>query len=252
MVKSLRKFLLVFSALMATQWGQADNHAAMPAYGGVEVYACDFAEGKDINDLMKVARKWDKWAKKNHSKPYAGHVLTPFFSAGSDAGVYWVGFSNSFSDQGIVLGEWLEKGDDLQQEFDSVIPCTSHSQLAWVRIRDVAEAPLSTGVVDFAGCSLLPGATQEKIAAADVKMNEFLDRVGITARIYRWYPMQGNPPDGLDFYQASWYDSLAGKGSDNDLYVRNGGVQLEAKLYDSMVKCFGGPSALYTAVGGSE
>jgi hypothetical protein len=201
---------------------------------------------------MKVAKKWDKWAKKNHSKAYAGHVLTPFFSDGSDAGVYWVGFSDSFSDQGIVLEEWLEKGGDLQKEFDSVIPCNSHSQLAWVRVRDVAEAPLSTGVVDFAGCSWLPGATQEKMAAADAEMNKFLDQVGITARVYRWYPMQGNPADGLDFYQARWHDSLAAKGSDNDLYVRNGGVQLENKLYDPIVKCVGGPSALYTAVGGSE
>ena len=57
MVKSVLQFLLVLSASMATQLGQADNHAAMPAYGGVEVYACDFAEGKDMDDLMKVARK---------------------------------------------------------------------------------------------------------------------------------------------------------------------------------------------------
>ncbi len=64
MVKSALQFSLAISALMATQLSQADNHAAMPAYGGVEVYACDFAEGKDIDDLMKVAKKWDKWAKK--------------------------------------------------------------------------------------------------------------------------------------------------------------------------------------------
>ena len=55
--------------------------------------------------------------------------------------------------------------------------------------------------------------------------------------------MQGNPADGLDFYQARWHDSLAAKGSDNDLYVRNGGVQLENKLYDPIMKCSGGPSA---------
>ena len=91
MAKSPLKFFLILSALMATQWSQADDHATVPAYGGVEVYACDFAEGKDMNDLMKVAKKWDKWAKKNHSKPYAGHVLTPFFSDGSDAGVYLTG-----------------------------------------------------------------------------------------------------------------------------------------------------------------
>ena len=66
----------------------------MPTYGGVEVYACDFAEGKNINDLMKVAKRWDRWAKQNHSRAYAGH-LTPFFSDGSDAGVYWVGFSDA-------------------------------------------------------------------------------------------------------------------------------------------------------------
>ena len=52
MGKPVLQFLLVLSALMATQLGQADNHAAMPAYGGVEVYACDFAEGKDMDDLM--------------------------------------------------------------------------------------------------------------------------------------------------------------------------------------------------------
>ena len=64
MVKTVLPFSLVLSALMATHLGQADNHAAMPAYGGVEVYACDFAEGKHMDDLMKVAKKWDKWAKK--------------------------------------------------------------------------------------------------------------------------------------------------------------------------------------------
>ena len=90
------------------------------------------------------------------------------------------------------------------------------------------------------------------MAASDAEMNKFLDQVGITARVYRWCPMQGNPADGLDFYEALWHDSLAAKGSDNDLYVRNGGVQLENKRYGPIMKCFGGPSAFYTAVGGSE
>ena len=64
MAKTLLKLSLFLTALMTTQMGQADNHAAIPEYGGVEVYACDFADGKDMNDLMEVAKKWDKWAKK--------------------------------------------------------------------------------------------------------------------------------------------------------------------------------------------
>ena len=28
----------------------------VPDYGGVEVFGCDFAEGKDIDDLLEVAK----------------------------------------------------------------------------------------------------------------------------------------------------------------------------------------------------
>ena len=64
MAKTSLKFSLFLIALITAQWGQADNHSTIPEYGGVEVYACDFAEGIDMNDLMKVTKKWDKWAKK--------------------------------------------------------------------------------------------------------------------------------------------------------------------------------------------
>ena len=134
-----------------------------------------------MDDLMTMTKKWDKGVKKNHSKPSARHVLTPFFSDGSDTDVYWVGFSDSFFDQGVVLEEWVAKGGELQKEFDSIIPCKSHSQLAWIRVRDVSDTRSSAGVVDFSRSSVLPGVAQEKMPAADMQRNKFLDRAGITA-----------------------------------------------------------------------
>ena len=34
----------------------ADHHSA-PMIGGVEVFGCDFEDGKDMDDFMKVAAK---------------------------------------------------------------------------------------------------------------------------------------------------------------------------------------------------
>ena len=35
----------------------ADDHLQVPEYGGVETFACDFNEGKDMDDLLKASKK---------------------------------------------------------------------------------------------------------------------------------------------------------------------------------------------------
>ena len=45
--------------LMTTLTVQADDDMQVPAYGGVEVFGSDFAEGKDLADLLDVTKKWD-------------------------------------------------------------------------------------------------------------------------------------------------------------------------------------------------
>ena len=79
----------------------------------------------------------------------------------------------------------MSKAAKLPQEFDSVIPCKSHLQLAWTRVFDETDSPSSQGVVDFAGCAMLPDGSQEKLALADAKMNAFNAEIGSDVRIYR-------------------------------------------------------------------
>ena len=58
--------------------------------------------------------------------------------------------------------------------------------------------------MDFARCSLQGGAGMNDLAAADAKMQSFLDGIGNTTRIYRWMPIQGTNLQGADFIQAQW------------------------------------------------
>jgi hypothetical protein len=250
----MKKLTLLFFASLAyfsTLLAIADDHIEAPVFGGVETFACDFVEGKGMSDLMKVTKKWDKWADKNLSAAYTGLVLSPFYYDTLDADVYWVGFSNSFQDQAVIQAEFQARGAKMQNDFNSVYSCKSHSQLAWVRVRDESGST-DTGIVDFSACTMLPNASQEDISTADTKMNAFLTQINSSARIYRWYPMQGNETDGADFYQANWSGSLEEKGVNTDRFLQNGGVQLRDSLYGNLLSCAGGPSTNYIQVGGSE
>ena len=250
------KYLIggIFATLcMAITSAYADNHPQVPVYGGVNALACDYVEGKGIDDLLRVSEKWNGWASKNFSKVYTGNVLTPYYYDESAADVYWVGFSPSFADQGTTQSEWQTKGANMQAEFDSVMTCKSHSQFAWVQIRDES-GDTDTGIVDFSACKMSPEATQAEMAAADSQMNEFLSRIESSVRIYRWYPLQGTGEEsqGTDYFQASWHESLEAKGANSDKFVINGGLQMRNALYGSLNDCSGGPSSTFIRVGGSE
>ena len=245
---------IIFAAVfIAAASAYADHHAQVPVYGGVSALACDYVEGRDIDDLLQVSEKWNGWAAKNFSKVYTGNVLTPHYYDESAADVYWVGFSPSFTDQGIVQREWQTKGAKMQEEFDSVMTCKSHSQFAWVQVRDES-GDTDTGIVDFSACKMSPGTTRAELAAADTQMGEFLSKVESSVRIYRWYPLQGTGEEsrGIDYFQANWHESLEAKGSNSDKLVINGGLQLRNALYGSLIECSGGPSSSFVRVGGSE
>ena len=114
-------FLAIIATLLAST-SYADDHMPAPTMGAIETFACSFADGKGMNDFMKVAAKWDEFADDAFSAPYQGFVLTPYYSADMEHDLYWVGFSPSFTAQGKTAQEWMEKGSALQAEFDAAAP----------------------------------------------------------------------------------------------------------------------------------
>ena len=68
----MKKFIFalgVLSVLATSPFVYSDN--TQSAFGGVETLACDFVDGKDMDDFMKVVQKWDKWATGNFSRNYS-------------------------------------------------------------------------------------------------------------------------------------------------------------------------------------
>jgi hypothetical protein len=51
--------------LLAAQGAFADHH--LPQVQALETYACNFAKGKDLDDFLAVAEKWDRFADEGFS-----------------------------------------------------------------------------------------------------------------------------------------------------------------------------------------
>ena len=230
----------------------ADHHSA-PMIGGVEVFGCDFKDGKDMDDFMKVAAKWNKFADKNFSKSYEAHLMTHYYFNDRQADAYWVGFTDNHHDMGIIADEWGARGSKLQAEFDAVCPAKSHTEHAWMKVHNNNEdQPLNGGLVDFQGCSFKEGASWEMLMAADAQMSAFMTKIEQHGRVYRWFPMNGVPSDGPDFLQLTWNDNASDRGEDIVKFVANGGLELANSLYNNIVMCKDGPTMLHSPLGGKQ
>lgn len=247
----MKKIIFTVSLLISS-FGFADNHA--PSIFGIETYACNYNEGKDINDLLGVSKKWNRFASKNFSMPYQGYVLTPYYrNADSGYDVYWVGMSPSFEAQGTTQDEMLTKGESINSEFLEVISCDAQGQWGAMMVMNAGDSVPENGTVSFESCTMKEGATMEKMMAADAKMNAFAQKIGMTGSMLRWFPLggQSNSVSG-SFMQVSSNESLAERGKNYDRAVKNGAVQVNASLYGDLVDCQNGGTSLYVSVGGKE
>ena len=105
MTKLFQTILFVFLSLSVF----ADDMDLGPQGSAVEIFQCNFSYGKDLEDTLKVASKWDAWADDNYSVPYAGYVMTPFYQTKTDFpfDLFWLGVTPSFKALGIAQDEWL-------------------------------------------------------------------------------------------------------------------------------------------------
>jgi len=187
--------------------------------------------------------------------PYQAYVLTPFYRNAQDQqhDFYWLGLSPSFEAQGTVQDEMRNKGQKYQAAFDEVSNCDGQSQWAMLRVKTSDEGPSAEGAVSFEACTMLEGYTQEKMMAADEKMNAFMNKAGVSGNVVRWFPISGqSSASNVDFYQVTGSSSLTERGKNFDRAVKSGGLQMRNALYGDLVACSGRGTSLYLDVGGKE
>jgi hypothetical protein len=202
---------------MAFAQDEEDGNGAAP----VEIYTCNYLEGKGPADLDKVIAKWNKWADGRELNDYSAWTLTPFF-AGPDQefDVIWMGASSTGGGLGAALDDWLASGSELQAEFDSVAPCDAHSMFAAVQFKDPPEREdPSNVVIAFSDCNVADGKSfTDDVAPALAAWGEHRAGQGSTAGHWAFFPVYGGGGEEFDFKFVASHGNLAEQGADFDSY----------------------------------
>ena len=231
---------LLFSAIILASILVSKQTIAQE-YSPMESYACEFREGKDLNDLMNVAEKWEKWATKAYPAPYSAYVMTPVVATYEEVPeVVWLEFSDSLSGLGANIDEWVQYDGGLVGEFDDVIKCDAHmlGGSFTLRARENTQDP---GFVQLSACSSKDGVSDAQIAKADLEAAAWLDEHEIPGSNYRWDVGTGSSNQSkVDFYSIWITDSLKQRGEAIEKMMNIEGAQADLEaIYgmDSLAEC---------------
>ena len=109
--------LLLFVPALVISSAHADDHAT-PSHIPIEVYGCSYNEGKDLDDLLQVAKSWEKWVDREIPQAGFAFVLSPYLvdSANGHSDIYWVNVNSTFESMGSAMDELGGQGWEVSRE----------------------------------------------------------------------------------------------------------------------------------------
>ena len=197
----------------------ADDHR--PTTFAMEALQCNFQEGKDMDDAMKVISEWKVLANKNFTVPYNAWTLTPLYTSETDFpyAFAWMGFTQNMTDMGTMQDTFQEVGQKTFAKWQKATDCAGQSLFRVVEARapKYAFTEGQVGYMSISSCSFKEGKSGSDLAESDKAWNAYNDKNGHEGGVYRWWPGPGNPTDSdFDFYLAIGYNSVEAFGKSSD------------------------------------
>ena len=179
-----------------------------------EYYVSSFKDGKDMDDMMKWAEKWKKWATTGEAAEanadYRSSILVPYYGVNLDTFDFlWLGINTTPEDQAIGNDYWFQNGGKLLED----LPVTN-AQVINTWQRTVSETPDGTaGYVVYADCKYGEGVTGEQQYDAYYAYAQTAQKLGDAAGRKMIWPTMGITPGwDYDYVQAVFTSTIADYG----------------------------------------
>ncbi len=205
----------------------------------VELYACDFVDGKGRADLDSVIERWNDYSDDNDMDDYAAWLLTPFFSTPEqDFDIIWLGAYRDGKAMGSRLQEWIESGGELMAAFAEVVDCKAHVAYssAMYKAPSGGNVPES-GIITMMDCELNDGHRYSDVQAAELKWMDHLKNTGSKAAYYHWMPMFGGGEAEFDYKVVLSYPDFEAVGASFDMFANEGGRDVSTEIFGNIDDC---------------
>ena len=217
------KQIITIALLFATlSFVYADDHIEI---AGMAALQCQFADGKDMDDVMNVLDEWDEYGDENFSEPFSAWVMTPVYMSNSDFDLDFVflGFADTLASVGKAEDEFRNGGQKIGEKWERVTNCSGMS----LNLNYEARTPKNEWVEDataytmIQSCSLNDGMTTDDLQANDRVWNKYLDEAGYEGGYWRWWPETGSPiENNYDYLVVVSFSSIEEYGASRDNRIK--------------------------------
>ena len=200
----------------------ADDHLEI---GGMAALQCQFADGKDMDDVMNVLDQWSEYGDENFSEPFSAWVMTPVYMSNVDFDLDFVflGFADSLASVGKAEDEFRNGGQKIAEKWEKVTNCSGMS----LNFNYEARTPKNewteggTNYTMIQSCSFKEGKSSDDLQANDKIWNKYLDESGYEGGYWRWWPETGSPAEtDYDYLLAVAFSSIEQYGASRDNRVQ--------------------------------
>lgn len=204
----------------------------------VEIYACNFNNNKDMNDLHSVTTRWNAWADRNTTTDYTAFIGTPYLRSDDQPwDAIWLGGWPNGAAMGAGEAKWFATGGDIQAQFDAVAKCPSHAHYAELVLWTPEGPPPKNGMARFRDCHVREGRTIPEAIAALRQWGQYLADHGSKPFGAMLVPLEGLPADyDYDFKYVEGFDSIEALGHVTDVYT-GGGFMRADQLFGRLLDC---------------
>lgn len=224
-----------------------EEESEEPGVFPVEIYACNYNDGKGPADLDAWSAKWNAWADSSAPEPYSAYTLTPFYyGQDQDFDFLWLGVSPSATELGRAYDNYLANSGSLQPEFEAMVTCSAHSNFATLTVKEPPDENDSTPfVISFSDCNTAEGKTFDDVHPALKAWSDYRTEHGSPAGMWVLWPAYGGGDADFDFKFIISYPDHESQGADYDQYAK-GGHEKALELFGGLLDC--NESRVYNAI----
>tara|TARA_Y100000996_G_scaffold226716_1_gene178265 strand:+ start:1515 stop:2273 length:759 start_codon:yes stop_codon:yes gene_type:complete len=212
------KLIAITTLLTIVGFLHADDHIEI---SGMEGLQCKFAEGKDMDDVMKVIDEWNDFGDKNFNAPYSAWIFTPLYRSETDFDFdfMFLGFAESLKDIGIVQDDFQAGASKIFAKWQKATVCSGQSMNFNVEVRS-PKNPWEAGGTNYASiqsCTFKDGKSGEDLTANDKIWMKYLDEGGFEGGVWRWWPETGSATSfNHDYWLVASFSSVQEYGAARD------------------------------------
>jgi len=242
----MRKILISLAALTIAAFSGISMSFAQddgpPNFVPIEMQACNYADGKDSDDVDDAMDDMVKWMEDNDGAPYAAWILTKFYTDPTrEFDFLYLGAWPNGSTMGQDQAHYFATAKDEMAAFSDAADCGGSSAL--YASLEVKAPPESDGqgdgfILTMSDCKVAEGRKTADAIAAVRAYGEYRDANGSPGGTYLFFPAFGVAADAeFDFKMLNGHASVEEFGNHYQWIVENAAYLKSGELMDGLLEC---------------